>query len=353
MTHSDLIVAPQVRDLEALSRHLEGWMLRQMPQARDLRLENLAYPIGAGRSHETILFDAAWTEDGSPRSQGFVVRIKPTEHTVFPDDLFEQQYRVMKALHEQGRVKVAKVFWYETDPEILGAPFFVMEKKRGRVAVNSPPYAQSGWVKDATPEQRRKLWENGVRQLAAIPGTPLSTVQFLEGPPGARSGLEQEFDKYTRFVAWVRKAHDSDVLEETLGELRRRWPKNQPEGLVWGDARLGNMMFDENFEVVAVMDWEQPSLGGALHDLAWWAHMDRAFHGGMPGRPRLDGMGTREETVALWREVSGLPTDDFEWYEEFTGLKVAVLSIRMAVLKGQPIPDGAALARHIRGPSGR
>lgn len=30
------------------------------------------------------------------------------------------------------------------------------------------------------------------------------------------------------------------------------------------------MMFDKNFEVSAVVDWEQPSLGGALNDLAWW-----------------------------------------------------------------------------------
>jgi len=75
-------------------------------------------------------------------------------------------------------------------------------------------------------------------------------------------------NKYRRFVAWVEEEREGPVLRAALARLRERWPANQPAGLVWGDARLGNIMFDDNFEAVAVMDWEQPSLGGALHDLA-------------------------------------------------------------------------------------
>ena len=116
------------------------------------------------------------------------------------------------------------------------------------------------------------MWESGVRQLAAIPTTPIESVQFLAGREGARSGLDQEWDKYVRFLEWVSGDRRWPILEKAMDGLRRHWPKNQPEGLVWGDARLGNMMFGEDFEVVAVMDWEQPSLGGALHDLAWWIY---------------------------------------------------------------------------------
>lgn len=278
-----------------------------------LCLDNLAYPLGAGRSHEIILFDARWTEGGAVVTQGFVLRIKPTTHVYLPDDLFEEQYRLM----------------------------------RGQVAVTFPPYSQVGWVAEATPAQRRKMWESGVRQLAAIQGTPLSALDFLAGREGARSGLEQEWDKYRRYAAWV--GHDSwPIVAKTFEDLRRRWRKNQPEGLVWGDARIGNMMFDDDFELVAVMDWEQPSLGGALHDLAWWIYMGEMSHGATAHRPHLAGMGTREETIALWREVSGKSTDDIEWYEDFTGLKVALLSIPTAAFKGPPAPDEAALTHSIQ-----
>jgi aminoglycoside phosphotransferase (APT) family kinase protein len=347
---SDVIVAPETRDLAELAEQLTRWMARRLPQAIDIRLENLSYPRGAGQSHETILFDANWKESGGQKSQGYVVRIKPTRHTVFPDDLFDQQFRIMQVMHDHGRVRVARTMWFEEDASILGAPFFLMEKKVGRVAVSIPPYSQVGWVADATTAQRRKLWDTGVRQLAAIQSVPLSAVGFLRGQtPGAEEGLEQEWDKYVRFVAWLEREKPWPVLHMALKKLRSKWPANQPAGIVWGDARLGNMMFDDNFDVVAVMDWEQPSLGGALHDLAWWTFNSRAMHSGNePGRPYLDGFGTREETIALWRDITGIPTDDIEWYEEFTAFKYSCLAIRTTTLRGYTVPDEATLKQRLK-----
>ena len=194
------------------------------------------------------------------------------------------------------------------------------------------------------------MWENGVRQLAAIQSVPLPSVSFLRGgTPGAEEGLEQEWDKYARFVTWLERDKPWPVLHAGMQRLRSKWPANQPRGVVWGDARLGNLMFDDAFEVVAVMDWEQPSLGGALHDLAWWLFNSKAMHSGEePGRPYLSGMGTREETVALWRDITGISTDDLEWYEDFTALKYSCLAIRTTTLRGYPVPDEAAIARRLK-----
>jgi aminoglycoside phosphotransferase (APT) family kinase protein len=108
------------------------------------------------------------------------------------------------------------------------------------------------------------------------------------------------------------------------------------------------MMFNDAFDVVAVMDWEQPTLGGALHDLAWWIVMGEINHGKNANRPHLEGMGSREDTIALWRQVTGIPTDDLEWYEDFTQLKVCCLGTRMARMRGQaPMPD-AVMARMLK-----
>jgi aminoglycoside phosphotransferase (APT) family kinase protein len=345
---SDVIVAPEVRDLRLLASQLAAWIASRLPDAEAVRVENLAYPFGAGQSHETVLFDLSWSQDGRPMTQGCVVRIKPTRHTVYPDDLFDEQYRIMQVLYADGRVRVARPLWLETDPTILGAPFFVMEKVRGRVAVSVPPYAEVGWVAEATPTQRAKMWEAGVRQLAAIQNVPRASLSFLEGPEGARSGLAQEWDKYTRFVRWVSADRRWPPLEAAVERLQQRWPKNQPEGLVWGDARIGNMMFDENFDVTAVVDWEQPSIGGALHDLAWWLYNGEVMHGHPDGTPRLAGIPTRDEIIGLWREVTRVSTDDLDWYEDFTRLKFAVLGVRTAALRGLPPPDEAVMAKRLR-----
>ena len=344
----NVIVAPEVRELDVLAEQLVPWLQAHLPEADDLRVERLSYPFGAGRSHETILFDASWRAAGARIEKHWVVRIKPRRHTVFPDDLFEQQYRVMKVMHERGAVRVAQPLWFEADAALLGAPFFVMERKQGRVPVSIPPYATTGWVAEATPAQRAKMWENGVRQLAAVQSVPLSSVQFLRGSGKARDGLAQEWDKYVRFVKWINQERPWPVLDAALERLRSCWPTNQPPGLVWGDARLGNMMFDDNFEVVAVMDWEQPSLGGALHDLAWWLYISNMMHGATPDRPHLQGMGTREETLALWRELTGISTVDIEWYEDFTALKLSCTGIRLQTLKGVQFYDEGWLARRLK-----
>ena len=337
---SDLIVAPETRDLDELATELAGWLGQQMPDAHDIRIDNLDYPRGAGMSHETILFDAHWREGGSEHTQGLVVRIKPERMTVFPDNLFDEQYQLMKVLHEGDYVRVAKVLWLEQDSSILGKPFFVMEKRIGRVPVSMPPYALSGWVSEASPEQHRKIWHEGVTQLALVQKVPLGKVQFLRGPAHAPEGFAQEWDKYTRFVEWMKDDAAAPILRAALARLETLIPANQPAGLVWGDARIGNMMFDDDCNVVAVMDWEQPSLGGALQDLAWFLVLSDTMHG--PGAQRgkhLPGMGSRAETIALWEEISGKSAADIEWYEEFTHLKMACTGVRLGQLRGEVMQD--------------
>jgi hypothetical protein len=64
---SDIIVAPNVRDLDDLAQALASWLGERLPGVRDIRISHLTYPRGAGQSHETILFDAQWREGGEAR----------------------------------------------------------------------------------------------------------------------------------------------------------------------------------------------------------------------------------------------------------------------------------------------
>jgi aminoglycoside phosphotransferase (APT) family kinase protein len=320
---SDEIVAPATRDLDILAGQLSSWMQSRLDSASDIQIRNLSYPRGAGQSHETILFDASWSQRGARIERGCVVRIKPTGHQVFPDTLFDEQYRLMDFLHQDGRVRVAEIYWYEESAALLGAPFFVMEKKIGRVPVSHPPYREVGWVAEAT---------------SALRGAT----------EGAREGLAQELDKYRRFIAWAAGDEVRPVFEAGMDRLEKIWPKNQPPGLVWGDARIGNMMFGDDFEVVAVMDWEQPSLGGALQDLAWFLVNSDAMHGATSTRPALAGMGTRAETLSLWHEITGIPTDDIEWYEEFTILKYSCCGLRTSRLGRHPPATPAETAKRLK-----
>ncbi|ALJ18821.1 phosphotransferase family protein [Microbacterium sp. No. 7] len=344
---SEMIVAPAQRDLGELARQLTAWLQARLG-VREVRVRDLSYPRGAGQSHETILFSAAWDDADGAHDRGLVVRIKPTAFTVFYDDLFEEQFRLMRVLHESGRVRVAPTLWLEDDPEILGAPFFVMERLSGRVAVSHPPYTDVGWVAEASPAERERLFRNSIRELAAISSIPLDSVGFLAGPGGV-TGMEQEWDRWTRFLDRIdRHGRPAPVHRRVWERLRDTMPGNRPAGLVWGDARLGNVMVDDDFEVVALMDWEQPSLGGALHDLGWWLVNQRTKIFQRGGRP-FEGMPDAETTAALWREHTGIPTDGLEWYEAFAGFKTACLAVNMIDLRAGAVDErGVAQTDQLR-----
>ncbi len=331
---SPTIVAPNVRDLGVLAETLVAWLATKLSGASDIRVTNLEYPLGAGMSHETILFDAAWHEGGADQSHGMVVRIKPTNSQVYFDDMFDQQYGLIRLMHAHGAVRVAKPLWFEADGQILGAPFFVMEKVQGRVAVSYPPYSKSGWLVETAPADRRCLWESAVGQLAAIQRVPVADAGFLT-LSGGTDGFDQEVDRWRRFKSWVDPKGERTLLHATFERLLDMAPANRPEGIVWGDARIGNMMIGPDFQVAAVMDWEQPSLGGALHDLGWWLHCDHNQTIGQGITP-LDGMGTREETIALWSAVSGKSAADIAWYEAFASFKMECLAVRMIALREMP-----------------
>jgi len=329
------VVALDKRDLEQLSRDLATWLVQRLPDASDLCISDLSYPLGAGLSHETILFDAHWHTSAGERSEGLVVRIKPTRHQVFLDDMFDQQFQIMAFMQALNVVPVATPLWLERDPGLLGAPFFVMKKIPGRVAVSFPPYSKQGWLFEAAPADRRCVWEDAVRNLAAIQTVPAGQAAFLNLPGNFVEDFDQEVDRWFRYLNWADVKGECKLLRGQFELLLNQRPANRAEGIVWGDARLGNMMFDHNFRAVAVMDWEQPSLGGALHDLGWWLYSDR-MQTLNKGLAPLKGMGSREDTIELWSEVCGKSAADIEWYEAFAAFKMECLGVRMRSIGAIP-----------------
>jgi aminoglycoside phosphotransferase (APT) family kinase protein len=96
-------------------------------------------------------------------------------------------------------------------------------------------------------------------------------------------------------------------------------------------------MIGSDLDVVAVMDWEQPGLGGALDDLGWWIFNERLK---IEARgSNLEGLGSREDVIALWTSLTGLPVDDIDWYEAFAGFRISCLYWNMLEMRGQAQPD--------------
>lgn len=330
------IAAATARDPRETAAQLARIVSLQLAGGRPVTVRGLETPSGAGVSNETLLFTARWEQATGPVERGLVLRIGPSVFQMFMDPRMHDQFRVLETFHRSGRVKVAEPLLLVEDKQPFGAPYMLMQRLSGRVPVSFPPYNARGFVFEATPEQRRTLWESAMDQLVRIATTPLADVAFLAEAQGDGC-FEEQFEWWRKSARWSNVAHVPEIaaLEAWLIENK---PTAAPEGFSWGDARIGNMMFGDDFSVVGVMDWEQAALGGAMLDLGWWLYFDR-FHADGLGLTRLEGLGSRQETIARWEAGTGIEARDLHWYELFCGWKVAILAARKMNLENNaPAP---------------
>lgn len=322
------------RDLEATRRTLAGWLsVRLGVRAVDVR--ELVLPK-AGYSNETAYFDAVWTgPDGARREHCFVLRVQPTGHQLFvkPDALL--QARTMRALARHSSVPVPHVWFTEHDVSLLGAPFYVMDRVAGRIPSDVPSWHKRGWTVDLTPQERGRLYDEGLAQVAA-----LHRIDWREGftflaPSGSPSGtaLEAYLVRLGQWYEWCADSRhrDAEVIDRAWEHVRRQRPRDVATSVVWGDARVGNMIFEEDLSVASLLDWETATIGPPGIDLGWWLVFDE-FLCEAQGLTRLDGVPDRDATVARYEELSGRRAPHVAYYEIVAGLVLALINSRLADL---------------------
>lgn len=325
---------PTQRDPAATREALRRWLSGKLEGAEDLEISELSAPAATGFSNETILFDAKWTEAGRKCEQEFVLRVKPSGYTVFLESEFEAQYEVMKTLYERSDVTIPKIWWYETDPATLGADFYAMSRVHGRTPPDTPPYHVGGWVAEISPAEREKLWWSGIENMSRIHRVDYRALGFdtlFDRPARGALGLEQQLAYYEEYFDWAQAGRSVPIAEQTREWVSANRPATTELGLVWGDSRAGNMIFNHDNECAAVLDWEMATIGPAEEDLGWWLFLD-SFHSQGTGVPRLPGFPSHEETEARYAELLGRPLQDMHYWKVFAGYRFAVVMMRITGL---------------------
>lgn len=324
---------PEQRDPEQARAALREW-LRTRWSVDDLEVSEVATPTATGFSNETLLFDAAWEDDDGPHEQGLVARIAPTGYSLFPDPQFDTQYRVLEALGRETDVRVPRVLGHETDDRVLGAPFFVMERVDGRVPEDNPPYHIEGWVAESAPAERERIWNGGVDSIASIHEVDWRSLglDFLDRQDLGPTPIEQELEYYRRWLDEVSRHEDVPVAHRALAWLEDHLPDSQPDPVLsWGDARIGNIIFDTDHQPAAILDWEMVALGAPAMDVGWTLFLDRHHSEGM-GVPRLEGFPDRATTIRRYEQATGNELADLEFHEIFGGFRFCVIYGQLAII---------------------
>jgi aminoglycoside phosphotransferase (APT) family kinase protein len=118
-------------------------------------------------------------------------------------------------------------------------------------------------------------------------------------------------------------------VAQTLDDLEARMPKGEPAlAQCWGDSRIGNILYDDRGEVLAVLDWEMVHVGNPIGDLVWFLLLDR-HHSESCGVPRLEGFPSHEATVARWAELTGRDARDLGWWMALGACRYAAILTRV------------------------
>ena len=214
-------------DFDALADALSR-VLADRFETTEVTVTGLQSPEKAGTSSGTILFTVSWSDRGQRRERDLVIRTQPDQVQLYRDADFHRQYAVLDARHRSGRVRVPEPLFFESDPSLVGVPFFVMEQLHGNVPVTFPGYNVSGFLFDATLTQRRGPRGSPRSRSCAGSRVLVEEMQFLDQPELGPTALEQQFEYWRGSVTGRPGTRPPTCSGRSTRGSRRTSPPNAP-----------------------------------------------------------------------------------------------------------------------------
>jgi aminoglycoside phosphotransferase (APT) family kinase protein len=323
------------RDVGSLQRRLEDWLATQLPPGATPHVTFHAGVEANGMSSETVLLDVEWTENDEPHRGEYVARVAPTAEDipVFPDYALADQYEAIRLVGELTDIPVPAVRWLEATGEVIGSPFFLMDRIEGIVPPDVLPYTfGDNWLFDAPAERRRHLQDASVGVLARLHaiGEPERALGFLAPSHSGDTLLARNLAATRAWYEWA--AADlgrSQLVDRALAWLEANLPETTENVVTWGDARIGNTMY-RDFEPVAVLDWEMATLGPRELDVSWMIFAHRVFQS-IAEVMELEGMPdflAESDVRETYEHLSGARLGDLTWYHLYNGVIWCIVFMR-------------------------
>lgn len=314
-------------DAKTVHDRLTAWLGHTKPSWQGLTVAPMDVVLGSGFSAEIFFVDVDYTEDGKHQRRTLVVRRQPqTFEVVFESDL-KLQANMMAALDARGDLPVPPWVGKEDDPSILGAPFLVMGRVDGQAATQRPNYNLEGWLTQRSPAERMVHFTNALTALAKLHEVDWQDgFTFLNRPDRGAPGLEQYLGYLVDWHAARGQGRKLPIVDTAMQWVLENRPDNTDICVLWGDPTPSNVMWRPDGSVAALIDWELAALGPRELDLAWWLYFDDLFSRRF-GVTRLEGLPTRDETVAIYEQAAGRKVGNLDYYDVVVALRMALVAV--------------------------
>lgn len=246
--------------------------------------------------------------------------VAPTAHDM------PREYRLLAAIHPHFDL-APKPYLLCEDTSVIGAPFYLMERRRGLIVRQNIPPEIGGDL-----QLRHQVSESLVDALARMHaidiestglskiGKPVGFVKRQVEGWAARweRSKTSELEEMTRAAAWLIEQLPAEPDYHTL---------------VHNDYKLDNVMLNaaDPARIVAILDWEMCTVGDPLIDLGlllcYWPQPDdpEIFADSLRSVTMLPGWMTRAEIIERYAAQSGRDLSNISYYHIFAMFKLAVV----------------------------
>jgi aminoglycoside phosphotransferase (APT) family kinase protein len=300
--------------------------------------ENLIRPELVGPALARALDDPRWERFGAElvaggksnltfvvtSDAGTVVLRRPPDGPLLPraHDM-GREARIQRALAPTA-VPVPAIL-LEDGGELIGVPFYVMEKVEGYVVRDDLP---AGYAE--TEQDRHGIADVLIDTLADLHAVDPAEVGL--GDFGRPAGYAERQVR-TWSNQWERsKSRDIPAVEELARRLKADPPAGPGGAIVHGDYRLDNCIMAVRMppQIVAVLDWELATLGDPLADLGltlfYWREAGDVKPSLTPAPSMLPGFPPRSYLADRYAKRTGADLSDLTAYLALAHFKSAVIA---------------------------
>ena len=320
MTRADADVLLSDPELIATRADEQLDTTRLTPYLRE-RLEGVDGPpkvaqFGGGHANLTYLLRFGARE--------YVLRRPPLGPVAPSAHDMRREFRVLSKLHRHFPL-APRSYLYCNDEDIVGAPFQVMERRRGTVIRRQVPERYED------PQLETRMGHMVVDTLADLHRLDRETVGLAElGRP--EGFVDRQIEGWAK--RWDAARHeDNPDMNRLIAWLRGHRPPPGPVALVHNDYKLDNILVDRDDPArpVAILDWDMCTSGDPLTDLGYllnqWVEPDddpkwiaaSSMPTAAPGFPR------RADAVQRYAQRTGFQVEAIDWYFALATMKFAVV----------------------------
>lgn len=293
---------------------LESWLRDAVP-GLDGNLEINQFP--SGYSNLTYLLCVG--------NRDLVLRRPPVGSKVKAAHDMAREFRVLEALHPVYHAAPRPLACCD-DPDVIGAPFYVMERIRGVILRGRKP---EGFT--AAPELVRRccdaLIENLVR-LHQVDYEAIGLGDLRREGQFTRRQVKGWIDRYR-----ASQTDDIPAVDDLAAWLDKYCPDDVGAVFIHNDYKFDNMVLDpeDMTRIIGVLDWEMCTIGDPLMDLgvalSYWNEPRDMNLGIVPCFLTLEpGALTRQQVAEAYAEHAGRDIENILFYYVFGLFKLAVIA---------------------------